>query len=202
MLTTRLRHLRVEVTADPAEEPVSLADAKAHCQVIGTDEDDLITSYAVAARIAVEKFLGMQLVTATLEAGFEYFPNSRGRLFLPRHPATAVNSVTYYDTQGTQQTLSSTLWTFVNASPIGYVVPSQNQFWPETRDLPHGENVTIEFAAGYADADSVPDAINNAILMLTRSLYDGRHANLDPEQVMGANPNYELLLGLYKVHNV
>jgi len=40
------------LTAAPAAEPVTFADAKAHLRVVGTTEDDFITSLIVTSKAA------------------------------------------------------------------------------------------------------------------------------------------------------
>ena len=43
------------LTAVPAAEPISLADAKAHLRIDGSDEDALLTALIAAARMFVER---------------------------------------------------------------------------------------------------------------------------------------------------
>lgn len=198
-----LTPIRVEITTPPTSEPITLEQAKEHCQVEGDEYDDVLNAYIAAARAAVESLTGMQMLTATYQVGFAKFPRGNlGRLHLPRRPATAVTSVTYYDTNNTQQTLSTSLWDLVTATPRSYLIPAWQQTWPEVRDQPGAENVTVTFTAGYSAAASVPKEIINATKMLIRDLYDNPGAQQDPAMVLQANPNYKMLLGLYTMHNL
>jgi len=51
--------------AGPGEEPVTLAEAKAHCRIDGSDEDALVSALIAAARMQVESLSGRALVTQT-----------------------------------------------------------------------------------------------------------------------------------------
>ena len=64
----------LRVTTPPADEPVSLADARAHLRVDGTDEDALIGGLIVAAREYAEGFTGRRFVTTDMELTLEQFP--------------------------------------------------------------------------------------------------------------------------------
>lgn len=66
---------RTRVSAEPAEEPVTLDEAKAHARILDADEDTLITSYIKAARLAVEKYTTRKLVTQSLETFMDEFPD-------------------------------------------------------------------------------------------------------------------------------
>src|SRR5690606_2429764 len=57
------------MTAAPAAEPITLSEAKAHFRVDTDDEDALISSLIVAARLLIERALGLALMTQ----GWSYF---------------------------------------------------------------------------------------------------------------------------------
>jgi uncharacterized phiE125 gp8 family phage protein len=49
-------------TVEPAAEPVTLAEAKAHLRLADSSEDDLLTGLIRAARQDVERATGMALI--------------------------------------------------------------------------------------------------------------------------------------------
>jgi hypothetical protein len=63
-----------ELYAAPAEEPITLAEAKLHVRQDGTADDDLITALIVAARRSCETRLRQALVTQTWDLYLDAFP--------------------------------------------------------------------------------------------------------------------------------
>src|SRR5690554_6904374 len=124
----------VRVT-QPAEEPVTLVEAKTHLRVDATDEDALISSLIASAREHVEAFQLRALVTQTWRLSLDRFP--RGRVIrLPRPPLQSVTSITYTDPGGAQQTLSNTLYDVDTDSEPGRIVLKDDADWPDTADVP------------------------------------------------------------------
>src|SRR5690554_1355221 len=143
----------VRVT-QPAEEPVTLNEAKLYLRVDATDEDALISSLVVSAREHVEGFQGRSLVTQTWRLSLDRFP--RGRVIcLPRPPLRSVENITYVAPDGSQQTLDASLYNVDVASEPGRVILKEDQAWPEVADVPGA--VQVEYAAGYGDASAVPE---------------------------------------------
>ena len=64
----------LQLVTPPAEEPVSLAEAKQHLRVDGGDDDLLIGSLITAARQAAETKTGRQLITARWKLVLDAFP--------------------------------------------------------------------------------------------------------------------------------
>jgi uncharacterized phiE125 gp8 family phage protein len=159
----------------PAAEPVTLAEAKAHCRVDTSADDTLIAGYITTAREWVEDYIDRALVTQQLVMRLDAFP---AEIELPRPPmvasgtATAV-TITYVtgDTGGTATLSSSTYRVDRNATP-GVVRNLYGGSWPS--HLLDQNSVTVSWWAGYGDAASVPQRVKSAILMCVHELYEKR----------------------------
>lgn len=167
----------------PVVEPVTLAEAKAHCRIDGTTDDAYVATLIQTAREWVESYLDRQLIHAELEMSLEQFPLSNEEVYLPRPPMavaadkTAV-SVTY--TLSTQVTASMATNTYRidRHSTPGRIYPLYGQTWPADR-LEDENAIQIRWWAGYGPSGTdVPAPIRHAILMLVGYWYDNRSAVL------------------------
>lgn len=155
----------------PAEEPVTLAEAKLHCKVDGSDDDALITALIGAARQQAEHRTGRALVTQQWEFTLDSFPE---RIVLPMPALVTVQSVKYLDENGTQQTLASTEYQVIIDELSGYLVPAYGKAWPSCRAQP--DSVVVAYTAGYGAASAVPQSIKFWMLMAITTLYGQREA--------------------------
>lgn len=151
--------------------PVTLADAKLHCRVDTNADDALITALITAATDMAEQNMRRAIMTQTWELTLDEFPDA---FELTRVPVQSITSVKYFDTTGTQQTLSSALYALDNADENGFsfVVPVYNGTWPTTRDQINA--VAVRYVAGYADAASVPEGIKQWIKLMVSTMYENR----------------------------
>jgi len=156
----------------PIEEPVTLAEAKAHCKATdSTDEDTLISSLIIAARQQAEHRLGRALCTQTLELVLDQFPEGF-KLINP--PVISVTSIKYIDTAGVQQTLNPADYSLDKDSEPGWLVPAYGLAWPDTREVPNA--VRARYVAGYGAAAAVPQTIKAWMLMAISTMYNQREA--------------------------
>jgi uncharacterized phiE125 gp8 family phage protein len=56
----------VTTLAEPAAEPVGLAEAKAFLRITGAGEDGLVGELVAAARAAIEDAVGLALISRTI----------------------------------------------------------------------------------------------------------------------------------------
>lgn len=167
------------IVTQPEDEPLSLAEVKEFLRIDGDDQDATIDAMFTAAREYCEEVLSRQLMPATLRLSLDAFPES---IVLPRPPLISLTAsesyptlgISYVDSQGATQTLATSVYQVDSYSEPAKVVLAYNQSWPDTRTQVNAVNVT--YRAGYADADSVPNRIKQAILMLTAHWYENRES--------------------------
>ena len=151
---------------------VTLAEAKAHLRVDGTDEDSLITALIAAATETAEQITGRAIMLQTWEIAIDAFPES---IDITRVPLSSVTSVTYTDAAGASQTLTSgTHYRIRTIDDFSFssIVPAYGYTWPTTRS--DTDVVVVRFVAGYANAAAVPQPIKNWILLAIGDMYARR----------------------------
>ena len=183
----------LRITTPPAVEPVSSSMAIAHARIDASDEDSLITTYLMTARMLAEQFLGRALITQTLvwtikddprthHAGYMWrtWHRRRETLELPRAPVQSVSSVVFRDALGTDNTIDpSNLRIDTDFEPARVRVDWEGVEAAYTAaGMPINyplEHIQVTFIAGYGDnPTNIPMPIINAILLMTAWLYEQR----------------------------
>lgn len=170
------------VTVAPASEPATLAEAKTHCKVDGTDSDTELGLMIIAARTFVEEYCGTKLVSQTVVMRASSFCDLAN---LPVAPLTAVTGVTYLDTAGAQQTLSADIYEAVLVGLEPSIRLKINQSWPSLRTASDAVRVTA--TAGYA---ALPASIKHALLLLIGKWFDDRSVGEIPDGVKSLLSNH------------
>ena len=148
--------------AGPGEEPVSLAEAKAFARIDGGDEDALVSALVAAARLHVESLTGRALVTQTWRLVLKCV--SGLVVPLPVVPAMAL----------------------VDA-PEGAVLQGDSVLLASRVD-----ELTVDYTAGYGDAEDVPQDLRQAVLTLVAYWYEHR------DSVTMAPVGFERLVAGYR----
>jgi uncharacterized phiE125 gp8 family phage protein len=174
--------------------PVTLAEAKLHLRVDGTDEDTLITALITAATEMAEQETGRALMTQTWELTQDAFDSA---MVLTRTPVASITSIKYIDLDGVEQTLNGANYTLYSTDDYGYhqVTPAYGLDWPETRI--QDSAVAVRYVAGYT---TVPQPIKQWILLMIGSMYDNRES--ETTQNPTKHRFVDRLLDRYKVYPV
>lgn len=171
-LTGGTGFMATTTTVEPTQEPVTLVDMKAHLRVDGNEEDDLLRGYVVAARRLAETITKRRFITQTIRVDLDGFPD--GEIVIHESPLQSVSSITYTDTSGNSQTLSSSLYQVNARTEPGRIAPAYQQIWPSTRCDDYNA-VTVTAVVGYgATPDTVPQGIRLAIKLLAANFYENR----------------------------
>lgn len=157
----------------PAEEPVSLAEAKDHLRVIHNDDDDLITGLIATARGAAEARTGLAFVTQQWRQTLDAWPLD-GVIELDKPRLISVEGVSYLDGAGARQTLDPAAYQAVIDTLVGTVQPAYGTSWPSCRETPG--SIRVDFTSGYGNAAAVPAPIKGWMLLTLATLYAQREA--------------------------
>lgn len=176
------RYRSLKRTVAPVVEPVSLADAKAHCRVDTSADDALIQGYITTAREWVEDYIDRALVTQQLVMKLDSFP---AEIELPRPPMTASGTatavtITYVTGEaGGTATLSATQYRVDRDSTPGVIRTLYGGSWPS--HLIDKNSVTVSWWAGYGRPEDVPQRAKSAMLMCVHELYEKRGDGAMPD---------------------
>jgi uncharacterized phiE125 gp8 family phage protein len=192
--------IRAKVVAEPANEPITLAECYLQCRVEAIDsdghpDDDLLLAYAKAAREYCENFTGLSLALKDYEVRMNEFPDP---LELPHPPFVALlNGITVSDTVSDNAIDEDTY--VVDDYTDSIVTISPVTTWPE---LSEGNTVRIRYRAGYGDeseaAGQLPSPIKAAMLLVLGHLYANREAT-NAQSISTLPLGVESLLRPYRV---
>lgn len=166
------------VTEQPANEPVSLSDAKIHLEYTGTAKNAYITSLIKSARKICEGYAGLSFVTQTRQIKMDIFPTSF--IIVPYGPVQSIDSFEYLNDDGSTTVLTEGVDFEVDYhSSMCRIFPIDSEgeidSWPtDVRSRPQA--ITITYVAGYDEAvnEPLPELIKQAILLQVASMFENR----------------------------
>ncbi|UJW85514.1 head-tail connector protein [Devosia sp. SL43] len=156
--------------AGPAEEPVSLGEAKAFLKVDDSAEDALITTLIGAARMHVEGVTGRALLAQSWRVVLDEWPDNRV-VRLPVTPFMAVTEINAYDAEGAAHEVP--LAQFMS-EPDRLLLPTTVAGMPLLRER---QGIEIDYVAGFGtEPEDVPSDIRQALLVLVGYWHEHRDA--------------------------
>lgn len=143
--------MTTSIVTSSARLPVSLADVKAHLRITGSDHDDLLSGLIMAATDMAERFTHRRLVRQTWKLFRDRWP-SDDELILPFGQLKSVTHVKYTDTDGTENTFSSSYYAVDTDDEPGRIVLNYGQAWPSVTLAPKNP-IEVQFVCGYFSGD-------------------------------------------------
>jgi len=187
-----------ELLAPPTQEPVTVAVVRDdHLKSPnGSLEDAYIARLILVARRMAERTTRRALMPQAGSVVLDRFPS--GEIVLPWPPLQRVESITYVDTAGVEQTLAAEAYQ-VSApqgptAPRGRIWPAYGTTWPSTRS--QMDAVVVSFDMGYPLTDpgsppssppeepqpTTPDDIVHGMLLVIGELYKQRSESVHTTQ--------------------
>lgn len=156
--------------AGPAEEPISLVEAKAFLKVDDTAEDTLITTLIGAARLHLEGVTGRALLAQSWRIVLDDWPEG-GVVKLPVSPLMSVTGIAAIDDGGASHEIALAQFA---SEPDRLIVPRVVTGMPM---LQARQGLEIDYVAGYgSEPEDVPVDLRQALLGLVAHWYEHRDA--------------------------
>lgn len=168
----------LDVTVEPAAEPMTRGEAKAHIRLEVTDDDAKVDRLIRSVRQAGERETGRSWIQQTLRLRMDAFP-AGDSIALPRPPAIAAVSVTYVDADDVTQTVPTSVYELVQDKYRPRLVLKPDQVWPSDVRTGKRFGVVVTWTAGYgATAASVPGPYIDGMELLLGHLYENREGTI------------------------
>lgn len=160
------------LTAAPAAEPVSLAEAKAHLRVSHDDEDTFIAALIVAARRAAEQATGLKLMAQGWSLFADRWPETAA-LSLQVAPVSAVTDIITYGADDTPGAVDPAHYYLDAASRPARVVLRDGRMPPQGGRKANA--IEVRFRAGFGmTPGDVPQDLRQALLVAVAYWFDHR----------------------------
>jgi uncharacterized phiE125 gp8 family phage protein len=160
---------RIDIVTPPAEEPVTLAELKAHAKIDDPADSGALSalnaslnSAIVTARERAETYMRRSLITQTLDVWYSSW-DGVGYIELPRGPAQSITSITVYDDANDLTVVDPMIYSF-QASDVLF-----SDWLPYSRSR---FGIKVRIVSGYGDADDVPALIKRGILEYATHIFE------------------------------
>lgn len=160
----------------PSEAPVSVAAVKAALGIAGNADDSQIERLIGVAVSYLDAWTGVLggrcLMPQVWRQDFDAFATE---FRIPMIPIREIVSIEYDDENGDVQSVDADQFS-LRQTPCGAIVRMRNGFsFPSLSTEKPAVHVT--FAAGYADANQVPQVLRHAIIMMVNRLRHEQETN-------------------------
>jgi len=181
--------MTIALITAPANEPISLVEAKEHLRIDHDHEDNLIEETIKSARQYTEFASGQKMITQSWRQYESCFPSQR-QIAIKVSPVQSIAAVTAFSSDGTPHVLSSDDIHLMRGHDPAHLLLADD-VKPE---LAHN-GFELDIVAGIGDLGiDVPDTLKRAILLLVAHWYEFRGAIPPSQQPVSLPPGFSALM--------
>lgn len=163
--------MALQLRAGPAQEPVSLTEAKEFMRLDGTEDDVLVSTLITAARIHIETSLGKILITENWSYFLDKWPKSK-TVYLPLDPIQTIEEIRFHDGLGSFEVIPVEDYSIDIISRHPRLQFNGAKPASSSKKL---NQIEIRFTAGFGDLQTdIPSDLKQALLMLATHWFEQR----------------------------
>lgn len=187
---------RIQIATAPAVTPISVSEFKLFARIDHDDEDAALALMIAAVTDAAERYLGRALIEQTIYYTLDNWPGRE--VELPYPPLISVTGIHLRKADGTWDATpydAANYYAITEGIP-GSIALRSGAVEPINVDADYGR-YQIRYKAGYGDeADEVPAAIRQALLIWANNAYENRAVTIVPPDEVRSS------LSLYRVERL
>jgi len=158
----------------PAQEPITVDEAKAHARITHSRENALVDAYITAARQMFESYTNRAAYTQTWKVQLSGFvdvmplPMAAPLQNAPLANPSTAPVVQYYDVDDVLQTLDDSYYIVNTTTTPGQIERAPGMSWPSVqcdRKYP----VLVTYVAGWSDVTAIPELVKHGIRLWVAS---------------------------------
>jgi uncharacterized phiE125 gp8 family phage protein len=153
----------------PEDEPVSLAELKAHLRYDSDNEDNLLERLIATARAHVEAAARRVMITQTWRAYLDRWP-ARRKVLLPVAPVAEIAQVRVFNDAGEASVIAASAYKLDAARAPNQLILQAAILAPTA----YANGIEIDMTCGYGEAEDVPAPLREAILRLAAQWFEQR----------------------------
>jgi len=160
---------KTAISVAPSGRVVSIGEIKDNSRIDTNELDAMIAAWSDAGEDMAEDYTWRKFLTQTW---IQYYDNFEDPLILAHSPVQSITSISYTDSNGDSQTLSTSVYELGKKYGYDVVRRKYNQDWPTPRS--HEDVVAVTYVVGYGAASVVPQRIKDAIMLYADLRYNNR----------------------------
>tara|TARA_R110001583_G_scaffold103161_2_gene250166 strand:+ start:953 stop:1534 length:582 start_codon:yes stop_codon:yes gene_type:complete len=190
-----MNYRSLKVDAAPTTPLFTTAEAKDFLKVDTTADDTLIDNLVIAATESCQIYTNQYFIRYTIS---QYSDTWAGIYTLYKSPVSAITHIKYYDSDDTEQTLSSSNYILDDVSKPARIGLAVDGTLPSLSDRINA--VHVKYTVGYGTASTdVPDGIKQAVLLTLGNWYENRQSVISGRTATELPLSSQYLLDQYKI---
>ena len=162
------------IKTKPTVWPVTVSEVKTYTRILESVSDTLVDQWIKSATEQAQNYQHRAYLDQEWELSYDQWPPST--FSIPINPVQSVDSIKYYDTDGTENTLSTDIYQVDFSSEVARVSLNFGEAWPAST-LRSMRGFVVAYTAGYgSSADDVPLNVKDAIYLYCAFRYENRIA--------------------------
>lgn len=176
---------------------VTVDEAKKFASIYRPDQDAMIESFIVSAQTLFEAYTQQTLLTTNFTLYLESLPKCTKII---KTPFASLTSIEYLDDNDVWTAIDTSYYTLIIGNPYYSVYLTSSFISPSDISITNPQKWRINFVAGRATADDVPESIKQTIKNIVTDAYE--HRTVEEEFALFNVDQVHMLMNVHRIPGI